>query len=83
MGPQRCALAPRGLAPPGTRQSASGGAVVLTPKGVELASPSARTTRQAAKAPRASRSAVYVAYRRRSASGKIRVATGLLGREAR
>ena len=83
MGPQRRALAQRGLAPAGTRQSASSGATVLIPKAVDLTPAPARSKRQAPGTTRASRSAVYVAYRRRSASGKIRVATGLLGREAR
>ncbi len=58
-------------------------AVMVTPRVVEITSPPARSRRRALQAPNASRSAVYVAYRRRTASGKVRVATGLLGREAR
>jgi hypothetical protein len=38
---------------------------------------------QARKGPRVLRSAVYVAYRRRSATGAVRVATGLADQQAR
>ncbi len=55
---------------------------MLTPRVNEVTTPSAAPTpRQAAKRARVRRSAVYVAYRRRSATGAIRVATGLAERQ--
>lgn len=55
----------------------------MTPLAIDLASQRGRTPRQEPKAPRAVRSAVYLPYRRRSANGTVRVATGLVGRTAR
>lgn len=49
---------------------------MVRPVVVELTSQTARQLRQASKE-RAARAAMYVPYRRRSASGTVRVATGL------
>jgi hypothetical protein len=60
---------------------------MLTPRAVEVTTPpAARDARPAARtprAPRARRGAVYVAYRRRTATGAGRVATGLAEPAAR
>ena len=56
---------------------------MLTPLVVELtAKPSAKHW-QERKALRASRSAQYIPYRRRSATGAVRVATAVVAREGR
>lgn len=49
---------------------------MLRPVVVELTSQRARRLRQASQE-RAARAAIYVPYRRHSASGKVRVATGI------
>ena len=78
MGGQLGALAEPRFATPPSRPSACDGAVVLNPRLAEVTSPpSAVKRRHEPKAPRAARSAAYVAYRRRSASGVIAIATGL------
>jgi len=57
---------------------------MLTPRVVEVASPSAKPpARKTPETRGVLPSAVYVAYRRRSPSGAIRVATGLAGRQGR
>ena len=50
---------------------------MLTPVVAELPSKRTQRQRQQARTKRAQQSAVYVAYRRRSATGTVRVATGL------
>jgi len=56
---------------------------MMTPVVAEIPSKSARRQRQAEKALRASRAAVYVPYRRRTATGTIRVATAMVEPRAR
>ena len=52
---------------------------MVTPGVVELRSQHVRTRRPGPKNARVLRSAEYVPYRRRSATGAVRVATGLIG----
>jgi hypothetical protein len=68
-------VAQPGLAPP-ARQSERDAIVVLTPRVAEVASPSAAPMARVVPT-RRRRSAVLVAYRRRSAAGAVRVATGM------
>ncbi len=57
---------------------------MLTPRAVAVASQSAKPGARRTPGTRGVLpSAVYVAYRRRSPSGAIRVATGLAGRQGR
>ncbi len=56
---------------------------MLTPVVVEIRPQRGRAQRQQPRDPHGSQSAVYVPYRRRSATGKVRVATGVAGREER
>jgi hypothetical protein len=57
---------------------------MLTARAVEVtAPPAARKARPGARTPRAPRGAVYVAYRRRTVTGAVRVATGLAEPAAR
>ena len=56
---------------------------MMTPLVVELRSPRARAARRASKDAPPVRSTEYVPYRRRSATGAVRVATGLVGRDSR
>ncbi|MBW3607867.1 MAG: hypothetical protein KY463_05855 [Actinobacteria bacterium] len=83
MGGELGALAEPGLAAPPSRPSACNGVVMLNPRFAEASPPSAVKRRHEPKAPRAARSAAYVAYRRRSASGAIAIATGLAARRGR
>lgn len=52
---------------------------MVTPVVVELRSQGVRTKRRGPKNASVLRSAEYVPYRRRSATGAVRVATGLIG----
>jgi len=82
VGRQLRPLAQPDLAAPACAESTTLSTVVLTPRGVQVAPRSAApTSRHAAKRARVLRSAVYVAYRRRSATGAIQVATGLAERQ--
>lgn len=54
---------------------------MVTPVVFELRTSRGRTQRQGPKSANAARSAEYVPYRRRSATGAVRVATGLVGRD--
>lgn len=55
---------------------------MLTPVVVELTAQRARERRRKQQKARACSCAEYVPYRRRSANGTVRVATGLVGRAA-
>jgi hypothetical protein len=84
VGRELRALAQPELAAPAPAQSQRGDIVVLTPRVVEIAAPSAGPpVRRVPRKPRVLPTAVYVAYRRRSASGAIRVATGVAGQPGR